>query len=643
MCGFVGIWNFNNELIDIETIESMNTIIRHRGPNDEGYLMVNTAQHITCHCYGKETIPEIKASSVNLYDCLPANFGIGFRRLSIIDLSAMGHQPMKDESGRYWIVLNGEIYNYIEIRAELVQAGYSFRSQSDTEVVLYAYLHWGKDCLARFNGMWAFVIYDAVENKLLCARDRFGIKPFYYHFDQGKRFIFSSEIKTIMQVIEPLADRESLFDLFTTSYMDYTPRTFFKDISQLMPSHYLEISNEKHIINRYYHLHVSEIIKDFDSAREQFLHILKDAVKIRMRSDVPLGFALSGGVDSSSIIALARDIDASYDINAFSLVFPGKNVDESFYIQKVIEKLSVKQFAVSPSPGDLIDDFDRFIWHQEEPNNGSSYWGEFRLRELIKRSGITVSLEGQGADEIITGYPYFIDSYIFDLIDKFQLQSLLREARDFRYMNNKSIPAYLKAYISSGIKNQNDQLLRNPPFYIEKEYFSEITKYKNNLCAELKRSRLNMALYHALTVSSVPAQLVRADKSAMAFSVECRFPFLDYRLVELAFSMPGNFKLRNGTTKYILREAMQGLIPDEVYNRKDKVGFATPQREWLNTILKPWLRNTIYSSSFSEIPFFDHEAIRNAFEDNMNSIPDYRWWAILMCHGWIQKFGVRLQ
>jgi asparagine synthase (glutamine-hydrolysing) len=643
MCGFTGIWNFNGEPINVAQLVAMNITIRHRGPDDEGYLLVNTAQHKTCHCYGKETIPQIMENSVNVYDGEPSDLAIGFRRLSIIDLSAMGHQPMQDDSGRFWIALNGEIYNYIEIRAELLQAGYSFRSQSDTEVVLYAYIHWGKDCLARFNGMWAFVIYDALENKLFGARDRFGIKPFYYHYVPGKRFIFASEIKAILQMVEPVADPQSILELFTTSYMDHSHHTFFNGITQLKPSHFLEISGEAINSDYYYHLNVQETRMDFDSAREQFLHILKDAVKIRMRSDVPLGFALSGGVDSSSIIALARNLYPSYNINAFSLVFPGKSIDESFYIQKVIEKLSVKQSAVSPSPDDLLSSIDRFIWYQEEPNNGSSYWGEFKLRELIKKSGVTVSMEGQGADEIITGYPYFIDPFLFDLLDKFQISSFFREAGAFRYLNNKSVPAYLKAYIRSGLKNQDYILLHNLPSYLNKEYFSRCILSNDTIPAEFKKSRLNKVLHHALTISSVPAQLIKADKSAMAFSVECRFPFLDYRLVELAFSLPGNFKLHQGTTKYILRESVRGLIPDEVYLRKDKVGFATPQREWLNSDLKPWIKEIVYSSSFAALPFINHTIVRNSIEENTNHIPDYRWWTLLMCHGWIQKFNISIK
>jgi len=643
MCGFTGIWNFDGKPVDVTCLVAMNTTIRHRGPDDEGYLMANTANHEAFLYHGDETITEIRSSSVHIRESKQANLGIGFRRLSIIDLSATGHQPMQDESGRYCIVLNGEIYNYIEIRAELIIAGFTFRSQSDTEVVLKAFIHWGKECLNRFNGMWAFVIYDSRENRLFGARDRFGIKPFYYHYEPGKRFIFASEIKAILQIIDPTVDPFSILQLFTTSYMDHSHHTFFRDIIQLKPSHYLEISENRISIDRYYRINIQETKIDFNNASEKFLHILKDSVRIRMRSDVPIGFALSGGLDSSSIIALARDLYPSYDINAFSLVYPGKSVDESFYIRKVTEKLSVRQFAVSPTAEDLLESLDKFVWHQEEPNNGSSYWGEFKLRELIKKSGVTVSLEGQGADEIITGYPFFIDPYLSDLLAEFKFTSFIREANAFRYLDNKSITKHLEAFIRTVRRKKKDGHLKSLPEYLNLDYFSGIITHDETVPAVFSESRLNKALHHALTISSVPAQLIRADKSSMAFSVECRFPFLDYRLVELAFSLPGNFKLREGVTKYILRESVLGLIPDEVYQRKDKIGFATPQKEWLSGALKTWMKDIVFSSSFTEVPFFNAALLNKELENNLSVIPDYRLWAIIMCYVWIQKFKVSVK
>ena len=499
MCGIIGIWNISGKPINVDELIQMNNMIRHRGPDDEGYLLVDTQNQKTSHCHGNETIEEIRIKSKYVKEKQVANLGIGFRRLSIIDLSSSGHQPMSDASGRFWIVLNGEIYNYIEIRSELMKAGYTFRSNSDTEVVLIAYMHWGKDCLVKFNGMWAFVIYDASEGKLFCSRDRFGIKPFYYYYEPGKSFIFSSEIKTILQLIKPVADPQSILELFTTSYMDHSSRTFFRDINQLIPSHFIEISQKAFSINRYYQITVKNSSLDFYGAIEEFRNTLKDAVKIRMRSDVPLGFALSGGVDSSSNIALARNIYPSYDINAFSLIFPGQGIDESFFINKVVDTLSVKQFSISPSTDELLSSLDQFMWHQEEPNNGSSYWGEFKLRELIKRSGVTVSLEGQGADEIITGYPYFIDPYLFDLLDKFQISSFFNEAKAFRYLNDKSISANLSAYIRSSIVRSKKSRVRLPD-YLNLEYFPGSNSYDQRIrSAEFSKSRLNKALYHSLT------------------------------------------------------------------------------------------------------------------------------------------------
>jgi asparagine synthase (glutamine-hydrolysing) len=639
MCGFTGIWNFDGKPVDPGLLLEMNTSIRHRGPDDEGYVMINSNLRKAYHHSGKETIRDIRSVATDILSCEPANVGIGFRRLSIIDLSAAAHQPMCDETSRYWIILNGEIYNYIEIRQELKGAGYNFLSQSDTEVVLKAYIHWGRECLTKFNGMWAFVIVDTVENKLFGARDRFGVKPFYYYYEKGKRFVFASEIKAILKIIEPVADMGSIYELFTSSYMDHSDHTFFRDIVQLRPSHFMEIRNGQMDLGRYYILESDEYKSSFDTAREQFFETLSDSVRIRMRSDVPLGFALSGGVDSSSVIGLARNIDPAYDIHAFSLVYPGRNVDESVYIKKVIDKISVNNSSISPSHNELLSTLDSFIWHQEEPNNGSSYWGEFMLRDLIKKSGITVSLEGQGADEIITGYPYFIDPYLSDLLAGLKFKSYFREAAAFKYLRNNNITTNIKDLLFPQ-KFSESHLTRSLPEYISSELFPQKASDKDPVPGYYKQSRLNKSLFHSLTVSSVPAQLVRADKSSMAFSVECRFPFLDYRIVELAFSMPGNFKLNNGTTKYILRESVKGLIPDEVYKRRDKIGFATPQSEWFRTSLRPWIKDTINSAAFIQNPVFNHKKLRTTFDENFSAIPDYRWWAIMMIHFWQQKFGV---
>ena len=305
--------------------------------------------------------------------------------------------------------------------------------------------------------------------------------------------------------------------------------------------------------------------------------LLFDAVKIRLRSDVPLGYALSGGIDSSSIVGIASKINSGSN-NTFSMIYPGDNVDESFFMNKVIEKTGVNHHYVTPTPEDFLKDLDNFIWHQEEPFIGTSYFGEFKLRELIRKNNVTVSLEGQGADEIITGYTSLLNPYFFDLISNFKVQKFIKEYRNFN--NYLTSPAkIIKAYLLRNKKSDSTFLDKKYP-YLNSEFFNEIENYGDVLENFKSGSHLNDVLYEMLLYTSIPQQLVRADKSSMAFSVECRFPFLDYRLVEYAINLSYDYKTKNGLTKYILREAMKDLLPVEVYNRKDKIGFAIPNNSF---------------------------------------------------------------
>jgi len=635
MCGICGIINFNNS-IDISKLLLMTRILRHRGPDDEGFILGNFKNNLVKSFHHDETIDSLKRKLPRLENNLNANFGFGFRRLAILDLSENGHQPMGFEEAGLWIVFNGEIYNYIELREQLIKYGYKFCSNTDTEVILKAYHKWGEDCIHKFNGMWAFVIYDAKKNLFFCSRDRFGIKPFYYFYDSDHQFIFSSEIKSILQFIDFKPDLNTLSDYFLFGFSDHNERTFVNKVNQLRPGHNLIIKNGNLKIYQYYKIPQLNITDNFDKAKETIKELLYDAVRLRLRSDVPVGYALSGGVDSSSIVGIAAKINNGSN-NTFSMIYPEDIIDESYFIKKVIEKTGVNHYFVTPAVEDFIKDLDDFIWHQEEPFLGLSYFGEFKLRELIRKNNVIVSLEGQGADEIITGYTSLLYPYFFDLLSNFQFYKFLKEYKLFKnYVNHwlRIINSYIKRS-----KKQNISYLSKKYPYLNIEYFPKVENHYGFQNEFNWDSYLNDKLYEMLVYTSIPQQLIRADKNAMAFSVECRFPFLDYRLVEYAINLPYDYKIKNGTTKYILREAMKDLLPSEVYKRKDKIGFAIPNNEFNTSIIKKHILGLLNEVEFDELPLLNKKKFMNEyFSKGTDKNLDWKFWSVTSIYLWFKRF-----
>jgi asparagine synthase (glutamine-hydrolysing) len=635
MCGICGIIKSNN-LIDTNQLLSMTRVLRHRGPDDEGFVLGDKEKNIFTAFHHDETIDSIKSKTQKLGNNLNANLGFGFRRLSILDLSENGHQPMQFKEVGLWIVFNGEIYNYIEIRNELSAKGYTFKSNTDTEVILKAYHKWGEDCVHKFNGMWAFAIWDSKDKKLFCSRDRFGVKPFYYHYDQQKQFLFASEIKSILQVINSTSDKQTLYDSFAYGHSDHNERTFFEGIKQLRGGHNLILQNDKLSISRYYKIKTQPCQDSFDTAKEKLRELLFDAVRVRLRSDVPLGYALSGGIDSSSIVGIASKINHGSN-NTFSMIYPGENVDESFFINKVIEKTGVNHHFVSPTQADFIKDLDKFIWHQEEPFIGTSYFGEFKLRELIRKNNVTVSLEGQGADEIITGYTSLLYPYFFDLLSNFRFQKFVNEYKLFNnYLSNPT--KIIKAYLLRNRKADDNYLNKKYPF-LNNEFLNE-TYTNSDVFEKFKSgSHLNDELYEMLLHTSIPQQLVRADKSSMAFSVECRFPFLDYRLVEYAINLFYDYKTKNGLTKYVLREALKDLLPTEVYERKDKIGFAIPNNSFNSIKIKEYIYSLLDNIKDEDFQFINKQKfIDQYFSNSDENILDWKFWKTISVLLWQNAF-----
>jgi asparagine synthase (glutamine-hydrolysing) len=569
MCGIAGIINpqplkgsEENNIILNKKIHHMMDALRHRGPDGEGHWINEKANVALCH-----------------------------RRLSIIDLSEAGAQPMH-YLNRYTIIHNGEIYNYIELKDELKKQGYAFRSQTDTEIIAAAYDYWQEDCVEHFDGMFAFAIWDNEEELLFAARDRFGEKPFFYHYDNSV-LSFASEMKGLWAAgVEKTPNLKMLFNFITIGYTDNPDKpeeTFYENIFRLPPAHTLSFYpnlNELSIFC-YWEVDAEEIngsVKDAE-AIEQFSHLLTESVNRRLRSDVTIGSSLSGGIDSSSIIALATQFTIhNSPFTAFTAAFPGFEKDEYNHAKLVAEKFKLDHHVTEISEADLINDFEKLCFHQEEPFGSASILAQFKVYELAKQKGTKVLLDGQGADEILAGYPKYYKWYWRELFRKMKLirSGELRAARSlginepFGFKN--AIASWFPDFASIVLERQYLlNAIRQPD--LDREFVQLQSKEAYYTTPALYN--LNGVLHFNTFTHGLEELLRYADRNSMAHGREVRLPFLNHKLVEFLFSLPSNYKIRKGRTKWLLREAMKEKLPDGIVWRTDKVGFEPPQKKWM--------------------------------------------------------------
>lgn len=614
-----------NKTIDRSILENMVSLLRHRGPDDEGFY------------YGE-------------------NIGLGYRRLAIIDLSDKAHQPMSNEDDSKWIIHNGEIYNYMELREELRHLGHIFKSASDTEVILHAYEEWKEGALLRFNGMWAFAIWDVKKRQFFASRDRFGVKPFYYYCDK-ERFIFASEIKALLQhpCIEKRPNEQAIYDYLISGYgyMDISDYTFFKDIYQIKPAHYVKVDVPRGeiIFKKYWDLNISSPAarKDECGYIDDFNEFFKDAVKLRLRSDVKIGVALSGGLDSSSIACIASQFHKGDRLSSFSSCFEEKDSDERQFIDDILKTNNFEPHFVYAKAENLLSDMDDILWHQEEPYSTLSIFPQWYIMKLAHENGIKVLLTGQGGDETLAGYhKYYL--YLFaDLFKSLKWRSAFKEMGIYKKIkgNQKGVFKEIAYILLSNsaprfLKNISSELLkREGQTYLNKDF---VRKHRSSVSIEKKFSSiLNNDLYNALKISPLPSLLHIDDRSSMAHSVESRSPFLDYRLVEYAFSLPAEYKIRNGQTKFILREAMRDIVPLSIRTRKDKMGFPTPVKSWFKGPLRKVVIDIFNSREFSNRPYFNPKQVRCEFEqllkhDKPNHLTIWSWVNLEL---WLRKFIAR--
>jgi asparagine synthase (glutamine-hydrolysing) len=605
MCGITGIVALGRSLRP-SLIEEANRSLRHRGPDDEGYVVFDAESRAAAHHHGDDSVvrdgPHIREAS----GVLGRGAALGSRRLAIIDPTPAGHQPMSYDDGRLWITFNGAIYNYKEVREELAALGRSFRTQTDTEAILAAYAEWGPRCVERFNGMWAFAILDTRANRLFASRDRFGVKPLYYH-RQPDLLLFASEIKALLAL--PFVERRihtgRAYDYLMWGIIKTCEETFFEGVSELPPAHNLtvDLASGRVETARYYALPFAREVgrfdrRAFDEHAERVRALVTRSVRLRLRADVPIGSCLSGGIDSSSIVATIRKILEEEKIpqvgeiqKVFTACYDDPAIDESRFARAVVEKTGSRWFRTSPLAADLWRDLAHLVRAQEEPFGSTSIYAQYRVMKLIRESGVTVALDGQGGDELFVGYNSQYPAFFWDLVRGGRVGALASEWRGLAHASFsrgslvRGMGEYLAARVlPGGAMTAAAKAFRGEGACLRAD-FVRAHEERNARISERASLSLNHLSHEMLTQFILPLLLRYEDRNSMAWSIESRTPFADdHPLIEYVSGIPSIYKIHDGWSKALLREAMRPLLPEAVYRRTDKIGFATPQRSWLREL-----------------------------------------------------------
>jgi asparagine synthase (glutamine-hydrolysing) len=560
MCGIAGIISKNFQLISKERIQSATNCLRHRGPESKG-VWINEEGTVA----------------------------LGHSRLSIIDLGKEAAQPMQYLK-RYCIIHNGELYNYIEIREQLLKKGYQFHSQSDTEVIVAAYDAWGTNCLQQFDGMFAFAIWDEKEKKLFAARDRFGEKPFFFFYDE-EQLLFASEMKSLWSLgINKEVNKAMLYNFLTIGYTTNPAdpqETFFQNIYKLPAASFINFSLEENQlqIEKYWQIYPEVNTISEQDAIDQFQNLFAQSIKRRLRSDVSIGTSLSGGLDSSTVVAFCdQQVSDHYTHKCFTASFEGFEKDELKYAESVAKQFGLEHHIVNINENEIVKLMSDVMHHQEEPFSSASVLAQYKVFQSAKQNGVTVLLDGQGADEVLAGYHKYYKWYWQELYrnKKLKTSGELKAANDLGITESFGIKSKIAALypdFAAGIlqTKKAKKAFRHPDLdrdfaFSNKEsfYYSVPTSFD-----------LNGALYYNTFVNGLEELLHLADRNSMAHAVEVRLPFLDHALVEFLFSLPSELKIHNGWAKWLLRKSVENILPKEIAWRKDKIGFEPPQKKWM--------------------------------------------------------------
>lgn len=626
MCGITGGWWAKpTDGLQTQVQRSLDKIA-HRGPNDNGF----------------DAITAEKATLV-----------LGHTRLSIIDLSSAGHQPMHSNDGRHSLIFNGEIYNYIELREELKVAGIEFTSKSDTEVLLQAWRHWGSDCLRKLNGIFAFVVFDRQTQQLFCARDPFGVKPFFYRVEQ-EYFCFASELPALLAFddIKPKPNLQRAYDYLVYGEYDSTDDTFVDGIKQLKPAQMLSMTvGDSQSLTLSTWWSAEDILPSklsYNEAVAQVKSQFLKSVKLQLRSDVPLGVALSGGIDSSAVVCAMRTIAPEAKIHTFSYIAQDNHLSEESWVDRVNQYVGAESHKVVATAQDLALDLDEMIKTQGEPFGSTSIYAQYRVFQLAKSAGITVTLDGQGADELLAGYEGFPGQRLQSLVEKGRFVSAYQFAKNWSCWPNRSLKQGIGLMAQAMLPDSVYYYMRDKSGRGAKPAWLNINYLQGEgvVCTENRvrppngkaGARVQAYLQYSLSKRNLPALLRHADRNSMHFAIESRVPFLSLDLAELLLALPEKYLISNeGETKSIFRSAMRGIVPDDVLDRKDKVGFATPERDWLISMkdtVRQWLVDGMH------IPLFNGDALLAEFDQIMAGKKQFSWqvWRWVNYCRWYQLF-----
>lgn len=601
MCGIAGTLALDGRPADESLVASMLELIAHRGPDDAGMLIDGPC-------------------------------ALGHRRLSIIDVSSAGHQPMPSADGRLWITYNGEVYNYKELRVSLEALGRRFRTETDTEVLLQAYEEWGERALERLNGMFAFAVWDRERASLFCARDRFGVKPFYYATASGC-FVFASEIKALFanRQLPRVPNDDRVLDFLAWAVADHTSETMFEGVSQLPAGCFLEVDTRRGVGPpvRWYALQRRSV----DDPAAQVRRLLESAVDLRLRSDVPVGISLSGGMDSSSVLALAAARERARGRGApasFSSRSSVPEVDEFRYTRALLATTGSPNAQSLPPGDEIVDEVDSLLWHLDEPVHGPTVYAHRRLLELVRRRGIVVLLDGSGGDETLSGYHHVHYPPM--------LLALLRSGRVVRFAGE--VRARRTRLGVSYVRTAKDLLKLvlptrarppRPPRWLARP----------ELVPDRPRSRSGLAHHQRFALERMPLPLYNriGDRISMSLSIEMRNPFLDFRLVETGLSLDVPDLLHLGATKWVLREAMRDLLPPEIVDRLTKQGFTSDERIWMREAMGEDLERTFVSDSFRQRPYWVQSRVLELLHEHRRGIDNTsELWRAYAVERWLRLF-----
>ena len=595
MCGIVGLWNLEGEPISPAMLACFADKLAHRGPDGNGFYIDPVA-----------------------------NLGLGHRRLAILDTSEGGRQPMSFGDGRYWITYNGEIYNFVELKADLEKMGYQFQTDSDTEVIRAAYHCWGEDCQLRFNGMWAFAIWDRDKQRLFASRDRFGVKPFIYSYDR-KHFAFASEMKAFLELdwFQPDFDPAMVAAALSNARLiEGDERCLLRGLRHLSGGHCLTLSvGEAPKIRRWWNTldHLQTVSQNYEDQVQQFRDLFLDACRIRMRSDVPIGTALSGGLDSSSILCgmrhvrngnSAKDRLAEDWQKAFVMTYPGAAIDERRYADQVISHTGAIPVYCTGTSDMYLENFDPILFQYEEISD--LHLGPWLVHKAQRENGIVVTIDGHGGDEALGGYPWHVTAALKDSIARLsprRTRDLISIMKGLELFPENEF--YIKSAQALFAKMTKDTgrpwLLQTPAGFISPAYEEDRLRIQG-------REALFKTLYMDFHFTQLPTNLRDFDHLSMAHGVEVRSPFMDWRLISFLFSLPATAKIGSGFTKRILRDALEGILPESIRTRTRKLGFPNLAEAWTSPRAQDFIRAVVHGAEFRESGIWDGRQIAEDLE-----------------------------